>query len=253
MAVSCRHAVDDDSPTARFCLLAICLAASSLLHGLVLLVPWSTLGPFNLLGPAAERRPGSAARAGTDRMQARLQIDFSVPRDPVVAGPPKIEVVRPEVVLPQSIPQIVKNPPAEPEPLPSPVTETPLPVVEETAPGESETRAVPLPQYFPAEKLTRQPQLDEAMDSSLRESLEAGFRGYVVIRLFLDETGKANKVRILESSLPIEIEGLVVKSFFLARYRPGEIDGQPVMSEMTVAVDLSTALEPLPAREPGRK
>ena len=125
-----------------------------------------------------------------------------------------------------------------------PVTEK-LPGVEETAPGEPEARAVPLPQYFPAEKLTRQPELAEEMDSSLRESLEAGFRGHVVIRLFLDETGKANKVRVMESSLPIEIEGLVVKSFFLARYRPGEIDGQPVMSEMTVAVDLSTAFEPL--------
>ena len=96
---------------------------------------------------------------------------------------------------------------------------------------------------FPAEKLTRQPELADEMGDSLQESLEAGFRGHVVIRLFIDQTGKADKVQVMASSLPIQIEGLVVKSFFHARYRPGEIDGQPVMSEMTVAVDLSAGAE----------
>ena len=105
---------------------------------------------------------------------------------------------------------------------------------------------MPLPQYFPAEKLTRQPELAEAIDDKLNESFEGGFRGHAVIRLFLDETGKVGKGRVLESTLPIDIEGLVVRSFFKARYRPGEIDGVPVMSEMTVSADLTTTIE-LPA------
>lgn len=109
---------------------------------------------------------------------------------------------------------------------------------------------MPLPQYFPAERLTRQPELADGLDDSLHEPLEAGFRGRVVIRLFIDQIGKADKVRVMASSLPIEIEGLVVKSFYLARYRPGEIDGQPVMSEMTVEVDLSAALGTAPPASP---
>lgn len=253
MVVFCRHAVDDASPAARFGLLAICLAASGLLHGLALLVPWSTLGPFGLFGPAAERRAGASSRPIVKRERARLQIDFSVPRIPLAAGPPKEVVARPALVLPRSIPQIVAKPPPEPEPLPdSPVAEVP-PDGADAVPAEPEGRSVPLPQYFPAEKLTRQPELAEEIDDKLDESFEAGFRGRVIIRLFLDETGKANKVQVMESSLPLEIEGLAVKTFYVARYRPGEIDGQPVMSEMTVSIDLSTVFEaPLPASPVGK-
>lgn len=255
MAGFCRHAVDDASPAARFCLLAICLAVSGLLHGLVLLVPWSTLGGFSLLGPAAQRRPGHPSRPIVEGKPARLQIDFAVARLPVAADPPKEQVVRPAAALPRPLPQIAAEPAPERAPSPDPaVAHAPPGVAEEAAPAEPEGRTVPLPQYFPAEKLTRQPELAEEIDHTLSESLEPGFRGRVVIRLFLDETGKPNKVRVMESSLPLEIEGLVVTTFFRARYRPGEIDGQPVMSEMTVAVDLSTVFElPLPASPPGGK
>lgn len=153
--------------------------------------------------------------------------------------------------MPRPIPKNFSKPPSEPERLPD-LPETALtPDVSQVAPAETEGRAVPLPQYFPAEKLTRQPELAEAIDDKLNESFEAGFRGHAVIRLFLDETGKVDKVSVLESTLPIDIEGLVVRSFFKARYRPGEIDGVPVMSEMTVSADLTTTIElPAPSAAP---
>ncbi|MBK7665593.1 MAG: energy transducer TonB [Sterolibacteriaceae bacterium] len=241
MAGFCRHAVDDDSPAAKFCTLALCLVASGLLHGLVLVVPWSTLGPFSMSGPAAERRAGPASRSIVDRTPTRLRVDLAVPRLPLVVEPPKDEVARPALALPRSIPEIAPKSAPEPEPQLPAVPARPEP--DEAVPGDAEGRTLPLPQYFPAEKLTRQPELADEMGDSLQESLEAGFRGNVVIRLFIDQTGKADKVQVMESSLPIQIEGLVVKSFFHARYSPGEIDGQPVMSEMTVAVDLSAGPE----------
>lgn len=250
MAGFCRHAVDDDSPAAKYCTLALCLAASGLLHGLVLVVPWSTLGPFSMSGPAAEGRAGAASRSIVDRTPTRLRVDLSVPRLPVDVELPTREVVRPALALPKTIPEVAPMSAPEPEPSPQlPAAPVP-PLPDEAVPGGPEGRTMPLPQYFPAEKLTRQPEVADELDDSLHEPLEAGFRGHLVIRLFIDQTGKADKVQVMESSLPIQIEGLVVKSFFLARYRPGEIDGQPVMSEMTVAVDLSAGPEILQPASP---
>lgn len=246
MVAFCRHAVDDASPAARFCLLAICLVVSGVLHALAFVLPWSTFGPFSLMGPVDGRRPGAASRHDARRKPAVLRIDIASPR---VARPERLakeEIPRPAAAMPRSTPKIFSKPASEPERLPD-LPETALtPDVSQVAPAEAEGRAVPLPQYVPAEKLTRQPELAEAIDDKLNESFEAGFRGHAVIRLFLDENGKVDKVSVLESTLPIDIEGLVVKSFFKARYRPGEIDGVPVMSEMTVSADLSTTIE-LPA------
>jgi hypothetical protein len=246
-----RHAVDDASPAARFCLLAICLVVSGVLHAVAIVLPWSTFGPFTLMGPADGRRPGVASRHGRRRIPAVLRIDFASPR---VARPERLakeENPRPAIAMPRSIPKIFTKPHSEPERL-SGLPETALtPDVSQVAPAETEGRAVPLPQYFPAEKLTRQPELAEAIDDMLNESLEAGFRGHAGLRLFLDENGKVDKGGVLVSTLPIDIEGLIVRSVFKARYRPGEIDGVPVMSEMTVSADLTTAIElPAPSSAP---
>lgn len=203
------------------------------------------------MGSAEERRPGAASRHDAPRKPAVLRIDLAAPRVARLERPPKDEMPRPAVAMPQPTPKIASTPPSEPDPSPNfPETEL-TPIVPEVAPAESERRAVPLPQYFPAEKLTRQPELVEAIDDKLNESLEAGFRGHAVIRLFLDENGKVDKVRVLESTLPIDVEGILVTLFYKARYRPGEIDGLPVMSEMTVSADLTTTIEmPAPSATP---
>jgi hypothetical protein len=232
-------------------LLAICLVASGVLHGLALALPWSTFGPFSLTGPADGRRAGTASRHDAQRKPPVMRIDLAAHRVARPEHSQKEEIPRPAVVVPQPNPTVVSKPPSEPDRLPDvPETELP-PNVSQVAPAEAEGRAVPLPQYFPAEKLTRQPELSEAIDDKLNESFEAGFRGHAVIRLFLDESGKVDKVSVLESTLPIDVEGIVVTLFFKARYRPGEIDGVPVMSEMTVSTDLTTTIEfPAPPAAP---
>jgi len=100
---------------------------------------------------------------------------------------------------------------------------------------------MPLPKYFRAEELSRQPELVDRLDETLREPLEAGFRGHLILRLFLSDSGKVDRVGVIESTMPPEVEGLVVKAFYLARYRPGEIEDRAVMSEMTVEVGVSTS------------
>lgn len=108
------------------------------------------------------------------------------------------------------------------------------------APAE-EARVLPLPRYFAAQELTRQPELVGSIEEALREPLEAGFRGRLVLKLFLDVGGKVDSVRVMESTMPVAIEGQVVKAFYFARYRPGEIEDRAVMSEMTVEVGVSAS------------
>lgn len=87
------------------------------------------------------------------------------------------------------------------------------------------------------------------LDDALREPLEVGFRGRLLLKLFLNEKGKVDSVRVVESTMPIGIEGLVVKAFYFARYRPGEIEDHAVMSEMTVEVGVSSNDVQVPSRE----
>lgn len=217
------------------------------MHGLVLIGNWSSLGPFRLLGTSANPTPPRDSR----------RIDAVI----VAAAPPQVRAVpaplptevgpdRPRESLLARTPPLASHAPrhvVDDAPLPAPVPH-PAPGPPESgaeAPGVAEDsgRSLPLPDYLPAEALTRQPELIGDVDETLREPLESGFRGRVVIRLYLNQHGDPERVKVLESTLPIAIEGLIVKVFFAARYRPGEIAGQPVMSEMTVDVDLSSTAE----------
>lgn len=252
MADSCRRAADGVSLPVNFGRLAACLAASCLLHVAALLVDWSSLGPFRLLGSAAR----------SQKWQDSRPIDaviVAATRPPAAGAPVGQRAAAPRPAPPASKPAPVRAPQVravapEPEPLPAPVVEEPL-AEPPAAEGEA-ARALPVPNYFPAEALTRQPELIGGIDESLREPVEAGLRGRAIIRLYLNQSGKPERVSVLESTLPVEIEGLVVKAFYTAQYRPGEIDGLAVMSEMTVDVDLSSTTEihvpnPLPAAPAG--
>lgn len=62
--------------------------------------------------------------------------------------------------------------------------------------------------------------------------------GSLLLRLSIDRHGVVNAVSVLRSTLPHELEGKIVLQFYRAHYRPGEIDGVPVNSELLLAVDL---------------
>jgi hypothetical protein len=111
---------------------------------------------------------------------------------------------------------------------PQPPTTTPPP----TAPAME-----PAPFYHSPHALTRPPELVEDVPAEI-ELPESQEPGQVLLRLSIDRYGVVNGVQVLRSSLTRELEGQVVLQFYRARYRPGEIDGLPVNSELLLVVNL---------------
>lgn len=102
----------------------------------------------------------------------------------------------------------------------------------------AETSApAPEPFYHSPHALTRPPELveDAPAEIELPESQEPG---NLLLRLAIDRYGVVDGVYVLRSTLARELEGQVVLQFYRARYRPGEIDGVPVNSELLLVVNL---------------
>jgi outer membrane biosynthesis protein TonB len=148
-----------------------------------------------------------------------------------------------------SAPLVVQLKPAPAPPLPpsaaSPAPETseaapPLPRQEPSLPDAAKA-ATPSrlhrPAYHPSDTLTRPPELVENAPEEI-ELPESQGTGHVLLRLAIDRHGVVNAVNVLRSTLPRELEGQVVLQFYRARYRPGEIDGVRVNSELLLTVDL---------------
>ena len=114
---------------------------------------------------------------------------------------------------------------------PSPAARLPD-TVDAAAPSSS-----PAPFYHSPHALTRPPELVEDAPEEI-ELGELQEPGHLLLRLAIDRYGVVNGVFVLRSTLARELEGQVVLQFYRARYRPGEIDGVPVNSEMLLVVNL---------------
>lgn len=107
--------------------------------------------------------------------------------------------------------------------------------------AEAAPQAMPEPEpepfYHSPHALTRPPELveDAPEEIELGELQEAG---HLLLRLAIDRYGVVDGVFVLRSTLARELEGQVVLQFYQASYRPGEIDGVPVNSEMLLVVNL---------------
>lgn len=104
--------------------------------------------------------------------------------------------------------------------------------------------SLPLPTYHAGKELTKQPQLAGDFEDSVTNPDIPAVGGSLLLRLYLGETGRVDSVHVLQSTLPRDVEGAVVQSFFRARYFAGEIDGVPVMSQMTLFVEMGSAEQP---------
>ena len=97
--------------------------------------------------------------------------------------------------------------------------------------------SVPAPVYHSVDALTRHPELvDDAPEEIAIADTQEG--GSLVLRLLIDRHGVVNAVSVVRSTLPRELEGRIVLQFYRARYRPGEIDGRPVNSELLLDIAL---------------
>lgn len=96
----------------------------------------------------------------------------------------------------------------------------------------------PGPWYFRATELTRAAALQEAPvlappPAAAGQRLPAG---KVVLRVLIGATGDVDRVDVAGSSLPPDYEAAAVAAFAPLRFRPGEIEGVPVSSELRLEV-----------------
>ena len=104
----------------------------------------------------------------------------------------------------------------------------------------AENRDIKAPSKMP---LTREPALiPESLEENITFSNYLANHGELILQVFLDRFGTASSVRTLKSTMPREIEGQIVKNFYLAKYVPGERNSIPVSSSIIISVQV-----PLPA------
>jgi hypothetical protein len=91
-------------------------------------------------------------------------------------------------------------------------------------------------EYHTARELTRQPEMIVQPAGAMEVSQSQP--GEVVFRLGIDHSGKVKLLQRLKSTLPREDEGKLALQLYRAEYRPGEINGIAVDSEMIVDLKL---------------
>ena len=90
--------------------------------------------------------------------------------------------------------------------------------------------------YHAARKLTRMPEMTGQPPEAIE--MGQGVSGEVTFKLSINRMGIATRIEKVQSSLPRDIEGKLVMQLYRNEYRPGEIDGVAVDSEMTVDLKL---------------
>jgi hypothetical protein len=97
---------------------------------------------------------------------------------------------------------------------------------------ESESR------YFPSTELTDRPSVLHDVPSEQFIDLPPLPNQSVILRLFINEYGNIDKVKIEESFLPEAIEQMLIDTFSKAKFQPGKIGGLPVKSQIRIEVTL---------------
>jgi TonB family protein len=104
---------------------------------------------------------------------------------------------------------------------------------------------LPASRYYTSRELDGIPgplaQIDpEYPESAARRHLG----GKVVVRLFIDEAGRVERVLTLRADPPGYFENSVQRAFGAARFTPGIRNGRPVKSQLTLAVSFDTPPPP---------
>ncbi|CAN7476618.1 hypothetical protein [Rhizobacter sp. LjRoot28] len=91
--------------------------------------------------------------------------------------------------------------------------------------------------YLRRGQLTRGPAPRDAvvLTYPMFEEDEQG-RYTAVLALFIDETGRVQRIRVEPPGLPAPLEGAARRAFLAARFTPGEVDGRPVRSLIRIEV-----------------
>jgi hypothetical protein len=100
--------------------------------------------------------------------------------------------------------------------------------------------------YLPRAALSRPARALDPIEIAYPEGSPVGdYRA--VLLLFVDETGKVQRVRPREPGLPLGLEDAARSAFMAARFAPGEVDGRLVRSILAVEVTFNALPQPASA------
>jgi len=105
-------------------------------------------------------------------------------------------------------------------------------------PGASGSGLLPVPglAFYTTDQLTKRPQPLGRADLDPPELEPIVGSGAIVLRLWIDDRGKAARVEVLSSTLPRMFTRATVAGFERLRFTPGERDGRPVGTVLTIEV-----------------
>lgn len=211
----------------RRMLLAGCVAGSLLLHvGLLLSGPASVAGH-------ADGTPGQPVRPG---MLVRLETPHRSTSTPAVPDSTR------RITAPAATKQAVSRQPQSQSQSQPPILLPPdLDQLPPTGAGPLAQIGAPDADYLPSRLLTRGPAPQQSIDLFYPELAPSGhFRA--VLTLYIDDRGVVQRVRIDEaeaSGLPAALEDAARQTFLRSAFAPGELDGQPMRSQLRIEVEFA--------------
>jgi len=115
-----------------------------------------------------------------------------------------------------------------------------------TLSGESAPRSLlPRPRYFLTRELDVRPGIMTRTDPEYPEAAARRFlSGRVVVRLYIEEDGKVEKVDVVTADPPGYFEDAAVRAFLASKFSPGMKNGRPVKVQMTLEVNFDSADAP---------
>lgn len=93
--------------------------------------------------------------------------------------------------------------------------------------------------YFRRSELSVAPVMQDEPLVDVSESLGRGQKGgKLALRLFISASGTVDRIEVLRGTLPSDVEELAMAAFLPVRFKPGEIDGVAVSSQLVFEIDL---------------
>lgn len=188
---------------------------------------------------------------------AHAVLIFSLARETEPPAPSAARILHARLSAPTAEPA----PPAQSTPQPASPREAPLLARKLEAVAPEPAQPIPLPAlptqpapaleddpYFTPRQLTLKPRLLPEMESQMELQLQDVEPQILILRLFINEEGGVDKVALEQARLSAGSAALIQVRFSGIKFYPGEINGQPVKSQLKLEVKLENALPPLPGR-----
>lgn len=108
--------------------------------------------------------------------------------------------------------------------------------------------------YYTKRELSREPALAGSVNLDVPRGASAPVGGKVALRLWIGEGGGVENILVVRTNVPVIMTETALAAFKAARFQPGEINGQPVKSQLAIEVSFDEAQGPrkFPLTEPVR-